>query len=393
MNKTTNRRQWLQRAGLSSAGFLLAPAITSQARPQASGKTWSSTSRVWERNLTFTPEMNGLKARLLANENPYGPSDKAKVAMMEAISDGNRYQHADAAKLKTMLAEREGVTTDHIILGPGSTDLLEKVAITQFLDGGNVVSADPAYMALIKTALAFRAEWRNVPLTSDWAHDLDAMYQAIDKDTKLVYICNPNNPTGSITDSDALRSFCRKAAKKAMVFVDEAYLEFLAPDQQDSMVDLVDEGHNVIVTRTFSKIHSMAGLRVGYSVGLPDTLEAITDKVRDNMGVNVSAIRGAMASLEDETFLTNSRKWTKETREYTFDSLKTLGYDPIPSYTSFMLFPLLPETDGKVYLEQMYGQGVGVRVFEVDDKPWCRVSMGTMPEMQLFVESFKRVVG
>jgi histidinol-phosphate aminotransferase len=393
MNKTTNRRQWLQRAGLSSAGFLLAPAIASQARPQTSAKTWSSESRVWERNLTFTPEMNGLKARLLANENPYGPSDKAKVAMMEAISDGNRYQHADAARLKAMLAEREGVTTDHIILGPGSTDLLEKVAITQFLDGGNVVSADPAYMALIKTALAFRAEWRNVPLTKDWAHDLDAMYKAIDSDTRLVYICNPNNPTGSLTDSNALRAFCRKAAKKTMVFVDEAYLEFLAPDEQDSMVDLVGEGHNIIVTRTFSKIHAMAGLRVGYSVGLPETLEAITAKVRDNMGLNVSAIRGAMASLEDETFLTNSRNWTRETRAFTFDSLKALGYAPIPSYTSFMLFPLLPETDGKAYLEQMYGQGVGVRVFELDDKPWCRVSMGTMPEMQLFVESFKRVAG
>jgi histidinol-phosphate aminotransferase len=393
MNKTTNRRQWLQRAGLSSAGLLLAPAITTQARPPATAKTWSSQSRVWERNLTFTPEMNGLKARLLANENPYGPSDKAKVAMMEAIADGNRYQHADAAKLKSMLAEREGVTTDHIILGPGSTDLLEKVAITQFLDGGNVVSADPAYMALIKTALAFRAEWRNVSLTKDWAHDLDAMYKAIDTDTKLVYICNPNNPTGSLTDSAALRAFCRKAAKKTMVFVDEAYLEFLAPEEQDSMVDLVEAGHNIIVTRTFSKIHAMAGLRVGYSVGLPETLEAITAKVRDNMGLNVSAIRGAMASLEDEPFLDNSRNWTRETREFTLDSLKALGYTPIPSYTSFMLFPLLPETDGKAYLEQMYGQGVGVRVFEVDNKPWCRVSMGTMPEMQLFVESFKRVAG
>jgi len=155
----------------------------------------------------------------------------------------------------------------------------------------------------------------------------------------------------------------------------------------------VEAGHNIIVTRTFSKIHAMAGLRVGYSVGLPETLEAITAKVRDNMGLNVSAIRGAMASLEDEPFLANSRNWTRETREFTFDSLKALGYDPIPSYTSFMLFPLLPETDGKAYLEQMYGQGVGVRVFEVDDKPWCRVSMGTMPEMQLFIESFKRVAG
>ena len=269
--------------------------------------------------------------------------------------------------------------------------MLEKVAITSFIDGGNVVSADPAYMALIKTALAFKADWKSVPLTSDFAHDLDAMYEAIDDQTKLVYICNPNNPTGSITDAEKLRAFCEKAAEKALVFVDEAYLEFLEKPVASSMVDLVAKGKNIIVTRTFSKIHGMAGLRVGYSIGLPATLEGITSLVRDNMGLNVSAIRGAMASLKDNSFQENSRKWTKETREYVYDELKALGYEPIPSYTSFMLFPL--KMDGKAYLEQMFSEGIGVRVFEVEDKPWCRVSMGTMNEMEMFVSSFKKVAG
>lgn len=389
MTLKTNRRHWLRSAGLMTAGLFVAPTMTTKAA--TSTQKWYSESKVWERNLRFPNDLSKLRARLLANENPYGPSDKAKVAMMEAISIGNRYQHMHARKMKEVLAEKEGVTPEHLILGPGSTDLLEKVAITSLLHGGNVVSADPSYMALIKTALAFKAEWKNVPLTPDYAHDLDAMYEAIDDETKLVYICNPNNPTGSLTDATKLSTFCEKASEKTLVFVDEAYLEFLEDGAKSSMVDLITKGKNIIVTRTFSKIHAMAGLRVGYSIGLPETIEAITSMVRDNMGLNVTALVGAMASLEDTAFQENSRRWTKETREFVFSELKTLGYDPIPSYTSFMIFPLRME--GEPYLEQMFAEGIGVRVFEIDGKPWSRVSMGTMKEMELFIDSFKKVTG
>ena len=173
--------------------------------------------------------------------------------------------------------------------------------------------------------------------------------------------------------------------------MDEAYLEFLDEPEKSSMVSLVAEGKNVVVARTFSKIHGMAGIRIGYGVALPETIEKITTMVRSTMGLNVTAIKGAMASLKDKAFQKNTRKWTKEAREYTYEELTKLGYDPIPSYTSFMLFPL--KMDGQNYLDQMLDNGVGVRVFEVHDKPWCRVSMGTMSEMEMFVDSFKEVVG
>ncbi|MEL6941060.1 MAG: histidinol-phosphate transaminase, partial [Bacteroidota bacterium] len=306
---------------------------------------------------------------------------------------GNRYGHGDAAKLIDMVAEKEGVTKDHILLGPGSTDILEKTAIVHFIDGGNVVAADPAYMSLIKTAMAFKAKWKSVPCTDDWAHDLKGMEKAIDADTKLVYICNPNNPTGSLTDSKKLYDFCSKVSEKVPVFVDEAYLEFLPDAEKHSMVKLVQEGKNVIVARTFSKIHGMAGLRMGYGVALPETLEKIQKMVRTTMGLNVTTLRGAMASLKDEKFQENSRSWTAESREFTIDKLKSLGYDPIPSYTSFVLFPLLEGTVGKAYLAKMFDEGIGVRFFEVHDKPYCRVSMGTMEEMKMFVDAFKKVVG
>jgi histidinol-phosphate aminotransferase len=386
-----NRRSWFRQAGLVGAGLATAPTLFGKSTP--TGQSWYEGVRTWERSLAFTPAMEELKARLLANENPFGPSPMAKLAIMESVGKGNRYGHGEAQKLKAMLAEKEGVTPEHIILGPGSTDILEKTAVVHFINGGNIVAADPAYMSLIKTAMAFDAKYKSVPLKDDWSHDLEGMSAAIDADTKLIYVCNPNNPTGTLTDSKKLYDFCKTASKKAPVFVDEAYLEFLPDADKHSMVKLVQEGENIIVARTFSKIHGMAGLRLGYGVAQPETLEKIRAMVRTTMGLNITTLIGGMASLKDETFIENCRKWNAESREYTFEQLKTMGYDPLPSHTSFILFPLENKTNGELFLESMFGEGVGVRFFEVHDKPYCRVSMGTMDEMKLFVNAFKTVVG
>ena len=154
----------------------------------------------WENQPMKKPrDLWNLNARLLANENPYGPSPAARLSIMESVARGNRYGHGEAAKLIEMLAEKEGIPKEYIMLGPGSSDLLEKTAITHFLEGGNIVSADPAYMSLIKTAQRMKAKWKSVPLNENWEHDLDGMEAAIDVNTQLIYICNPNNPTGTIT--------------------------------------------------------------------------------------------------------------------------------------------------------------------------------------------------
>lgn len=390
MTKKIDRRSWLRSTALVTSSFALTPglkafAMHDAAAPAPNFKVWD-----WERSVAARPDITKLKARLLANENPYGPSDKVRLAIMEAAGMGNRYGHTSAAKLIAMIAEKEGVTPEHIMLGPGSTDMLEKTAITHFIDGGNIVSADPAYMSLIKTAMAFKAEWKSVPLTKEWAHDLPAMEAAVDKDTKLVYVCNPNNPTGSLTETKALWDFCDRVADKAPIFVDEAYLEFLDKPEASSMVGLVKKGKNVIVARTFSKIHSMAGLRVGYIVGTPETLEKISSMVRGNMGMSITSLKGAMASMEDTTFQANSQKWNKETREYVCDELGKLGFEYVPSHTSFVLFPI--QMDGAPFLEKMFDKGVGVRAFEIFGKQYCRVSMGKMKEMELFVDTLKQVL-
>ena len=385
MATQVNRRNWLKATSLMASGMAMGPALSSlSARP---------IHRQGVRSYYYT-ELDvsvPLMAKLNANENPYGPSPMAKLAVMEAASKGNRYGHREAFKLIDAIAEKEGVTKDHIMLGPGSTDLLEKVALTTFMSGGTVLSAAPAYMSLVNTSKAVGATWNNVHLTPKHAHDLAGMKAAIDDDTKLIYVCNPNNPTGSLTPSEDLKTFCTEVSDKVPVFVDEAYLEFLPDTMSKSMVGLVAEGKDVIVARTFSKVHGMAGLRIGYIVAKPERIEKLRKTVRGTMGLCITSIYGAMASLKDEKFQAKTVAKTAEAREYTYEKLTSMGFDPIPSYTSFMIFPI--SAPGEEVLDKMGDKGVGIRIFNIDDSDWLRVSMGTMPEMELFVNALGQVMG
>jgi len=331
-----------------------------------------------------------LAAKLNANENPYGPSPLAVKAHAEGSSKGNRYAWKELMQLIDKIAKKEGVDAENIIMGPGSSDLLEKFGMVLHMDGGNIVSADPAYMSMIRVAEAVGASWKGVKLKDDWSHDLEGMKAAIDNETKLVYICNPNNPTGSTTDGKVLLKFCKEVSKEVPVFVDEAYLEFLPEKQQLSMASLVAEGYDVIVARTFSKIHGMAGLRVGYAVGKKETIESIQKITRGGMGISYPSVMAALASMEDADFHKKSRKRNTESREYVCKELKKRGFDYVPSVTSFVLFPI--EMEGKPFLEKMMDQKVGVRAFKIYDRDWCRVSMGTKEEMKLFVDALDTVL-
>ncbi len=387
---SSTRRQWLRRAALTGAGLAAIPSLQLGARPRALAKPSFAEylpQLEWERSLA---KRAPLRARMLANENPYGPSPKCIEAVGASAGAGNRYQHEAAAKLRTMIAEFEGVPEDHIMLAPGSSDVLEKMAIVHFLEGGNVVAADPAYMSLIKVVMGMGGEWNKVPVTDDWAHDLPAMKAALNKDTRMVYVCNPNNPTGTLTDNDALKQFCREVADTVPVFVDEAYLEFLPDHRSKTMVPLILEGKNVIVARTFSKIHGMAGLRVGYGVALPETLEKVYQISRGNMGLCKTSLEGAMASMQDTSFQASSREQTTAFREQTYAGLKRMGLDYVPSVTSFVLFPI--SMPGDRFLEGMMDKGIGVRAFQVFGKDFCRVSVGKPEEVDMFLSALREVL-
>jgi len=388
MNQKIDRRNLLKSGLMALGGIAVAPHLTAGAFENAP-LSLDPESRIYRSPMVrehFLP--NDFKApkiiaKLSSNENPYGPPMSAQKAVADSVKNGNRYAWKEMYDLIDKIAKKEGVTAEHIMMGPGSSDLLEKVALVTFMNGGNIVSADPCYMSLVSVAKSVGATWKAVPCTADWSHDLKAMEAAIDKDTKLVYVCNPNNPTGAITKGQDLLDFCSRVSEKVPVFVDEAYIELAVGADTQSMVSLLAQKKNVIIARTFSKIMGMAGIRVGYIAAQPEFLAGINKITRGGMGISYTSIFAASASLDDKDFQGNTRKLNHEAKTYLYENLDKMGYKYIPSYTNFVLFPI--SIPGKELLSKMTAKGIAVRSFDVQNKPWCRVSIGTMDEMKAFV--------
>ncbi|MEM1136259.1 MAG: aminotransferase class I/II-fold pyridoxal phosphate-dependent enzyme [Bacteroidota bacterium] len=394
MSSNLSRREWLKKGLFASGALTFGAALPMNSMGFAlkeDNKYIYYSNGFKELKAPKLPDLTTLKARLFLNENPFGPSKKALEALVKQAPSGNHYSWNHLMKLVGKIAEQEGVKPDNIMMGPGSSDLLEKTALVSFMGGGNIVSGDPAYMSLVNVAKSVNGKWKAVKLLDDYQHDLKKMEAAIDKDTKVVYITNPNNPTGTITDDKELYKFVERISDKVLVFVDEAYLELADKGLDASMVSLVAKGKNVIVSRTFSKIHGMAGIRVGYIVGLEDTLKSIQKITRGGMGITGPSIAAASASMDDKDFLEMSKSKIAESRKFTFDMLKSKGITYMPSQTNFVMFPL--EMDGDTYLQKMYDQKVAVKVYKFWDKTWCRVSMGTMEEMKIFAQAFEQAVG
>lgn len=391
--KNLSRRKWLKHGALTVAGLSI-----------ASNDIWGANlikaqkeNRIFlNRNHShfneFTPpiyEDEGSMTILRANENPYGPPPKSAEAFQNEVFKGNRYSWKTLSTLTEKIAKNEGIEPNQILMGPGSSDLLEKIAMVLFQNGGNVVSADPSYMSLIVVAKSIGGNWKSYKLLDDSQHDLDAMEAGIDNNTKLVYICNPNNPTGSITNAHKLEAFCRRVSEKVPVFIDEAYIELSKNGIKDSMNKLVAEGRNVIVSRTFSKIHGMAGLRIGYIIGQKKTLDLVSEVTRGGMGITGPSIAAATSSLENTDFLGMCKTKISDARAYTISYLKKNNYHYLPSETNFIIFEI--PMDGETFLKKIYSKNVAVRAFNFWDKNWCRVSIGTMAEMKIFTKVISEI--
>ncbi|UZO80159.1 histidinol-phosphate aminotransferase family protein [Aquimarina sp. ERC-38] len=389
-----NRRDWLKKGFLTFGAMTIVPSemwSNTVINAQQNNRKFLYQNSVFDE---FTPpkfpDLSTIKARLVWNENPYGPSKKAAKAFQEKVFEGNHYSWKSLGELVKKIATKEGVEPDQIMMGPGSSDLLEKTALVLFQNGGNVVSADPSYMSLVSVAKAFGGDWKAIKLTADYQHDLEAMEAAIDDQTKLVYITNPNNPTATLTDTKKLKDFCARVSEKVPVFIDEAYIELTDGDVANSMVSLVAEGKNVLISRTFSKIHGMAGLRIGYMMGATTLLEKIQEITRGGMGISGPTIAAAYTSIDDTEFLVSTKQKIVEARTYTTNFLKEMGIVPMPSETNFVIFPI--DMDGNEFLEKIYDKKVVVRAFKFWDQNWCRVSIGTMDEMKIFTESISEIL-
>ena len=380
MNARISRRDWFRSALVAGAGIPLSLSFANElmAAPASEAERAFGVFKA-----------GGKLIRLGSNENPYGPSAKAREAIKASVGDGNRYGFDQSDEIKKMIAEKEGVTVDHILLGAGSGETLALAGMGVGLEGGSVLSAWPTFTMLMNYAEKFNARWDKVNLDQYLVHDLDAMASAVKADTKLVFVVNPNIPTGTIVDNNKLKNFCMEVSKKAVIFSDEAYLEFLEPGQQASMVELVKQDYNVIVSRTFSKIYGLAGLRIGYAVAKPDLIKKLA---KNQLGtiINQAALAAAKASLGDVEFMSYTRKMNATARDFFTDYLTQKKWFHGKSMTNVVLFPA--PKDGKMILEQTTQRGYQIRVWDYQGKEWCRVSIGTLDEMKSFVKVFDEVV-
>lgn len=324
--------------------------------------------------------------KLASNENPLGMSPRAKAAVQAAIDGIERYP--DQFELIQALAERSGVEAGQVILGNGSNDVLD-LAARVFLDSGrSAVFSQHAFAVYPIATLSVGAENICVP-ARHFGHDLDAMAAAIRPDTRVVWIANPNNPTGTFLPHQALRAFMAKVPAEVIVVLDEAYNEYLAPADRHDTVAWIKEFPNLIVSRTFSKIYGLAGLRIGYGIASAAVAD-LMNRVRQPFNCNNLALAAALAALDDHLFVAESYELNRQGMEQIIAGLKRLGLEHIPSHGNFVTFKV---GDGAGVNQKLLQQGVIVRPIGGYGMPeWLRVTIGRAPENTRFLEALEQAL-
>jgi len=335
--------------------------------------------------------------RISSNENPYGPSPKALKAMTNCFELSSRYPDEYADLLVEALAQANGVNGNQILLGDGSGEILKLCAesftgsTTNKTNGsmgrGPLVVADPTFEAILNHSSVHGAEVIKVPLTGSYGHDLSKMAAAANEG--LIYICNPNNPTASITPKNEVREFIARVTPQTMILVDEAYYHYADSPDYESVIPLVKDHPNLIVARTFSKIYGMAGLRCGYCVAQP----AIIERLRPHQpwdSLNIMALTAAVASLKDPDQVPNGRRLNGETRKFLTSELQRMGYEHIPSQANFVMIDVRRPVTPLIQALKERNVQVG-RLFPALPNH-MRVTLGKKSEMETFLSAFQQVL-
>jgi histidinol-phosphate aminotransferase len=329
------------------------------------------------------------EVRIDSNENPYGPSPKAIEAMSRAHAGASRYPDDVEEKVAAVVAKLHGVGVENVILGCGSGEIL-RIADAAFLGPGKkIVAAEPTFEAVLHYAKVTRAEAVKVPVTSDHRHDLPRMAAACDATTGLVYVCNPNNPTGTIVTRQELGALFERVPKTAMILVDEAYHHFVEDARYASAFEWWGKIPNLLVARTFSKIFGLAGMRLGYGVGSRETIEAILPHRAKNI-VNRAVLEAALASLEDPGHVTRCRTALNGTRRWLCAELEKDARAYIPSETNFVMIDVGSDVAPVIAALRERGIFVGRKFPSLPN--WLRVSIGTPEEMRRFAAGLREVV-
>ena len=366
----TNRRNFLAGAGLAT-GLSAVPLASS-----AAAETTVS---------DFGP-MNGT-ALLSRNENPYGPAPSAIKAIAENAKMGCYYTDRALEKLHMMIAERHSVDPKQVVVGSGSTEILCAISIAWGREGA-ILCPDLFWDTTVKYGERQGVKSIRVPLTSEMNVDLAGIEAGLTDEVSLVQICNPNNPTGVLIPAADLRAFATKAAPKATVLVDEAYNELTDAPDDNTMIDMVRSGADLIVCRTFSKIYGMAGLRVGYAI----TSEQNAERIRSHMmsfGGNLGGVAAALGCYNDFDFLAKSRAMVLEGREMIMEAVAKSGLTALPSQTNFV-YVEVPDADA--VQKAMKERGIRIRGAYGPWTQYSRVSTGMLADVERYAKALPEVI-
>jgi len=319
--------------------------------------------------------------RLSSNENPYGPSSRAREAMTRAQDLAALYPFQAHGEIEKLIAEHHGFGTENVALGCGSTEVLRLAAMAFLDEGRELVVAEPTFEAVLRYAKIPAARPVKVPLTADYRHDLPAMAARCGPSTGLVYICNPNNPTGTIVRRAELQRFIETVPETVPILIDEAYHDFVEDPEYPRAIEWIRSHPSVVVTRTFSKVHGLAGMRLGFALGSAARIEAMKRHLVSS-SANIAVLEAARASLADEAHVAGQARRNNETRRWLVAQLQHEGLDVMDSHTSFVMVRV--GSPGAVR-KAMKDRGILVGRDFPPYLEWLRVSIGTPTQMETFM--------
>lgn len=361
---SVNRRDWLKTTFLGGVGLTLSPL---------------------EFLAKSTPNFSELKndektIRLCFNENPFGVSPKALQAMQKSLSLSSMYDFRFADVLCEKLAEKNQLKKDNILVSAGSSFLLELITKYVSLDKGHIIIPDPSFTIFEPIAEFLGMSKSVIPLNNKKKIDLEKMKNSIRKDTKLIYICNPNNPTGDLLSRQEIETFIQSVPENITILVDEAYIEFT---NQKSLGYLVNQHQNLIITRTFSKLYGFAGARLGYAIGHPKMIENLK-KLQSWSGAEISVVTmaGAISAMDDQEFINKVLDNNQKVKDFTNSEFQKRGIKTIPSSANFVYFSL-ENYKGDYFKKLKDAKILGGKTYEEKGK-WTRISLGRMEEMERY---------
>ena len=327
----------------------------------------------------------GGAVKLASNENPLGPSPEALAVLDKGKETLHRYPEDGAPDLTRALADRWNVSGNHVIVGHGSDEIINMVVKAFVSPGEEVVMADHTFVMYKLTVTGGHGVCVEVPL-QDWRHDLPAMARAVTGRTQVVFVCNPNNPTGTMVTRDEVREFMAAVPDDVIVVFDEAYYEYVRDPRYPDTLDYVRQNRPVVVLRTFSKIYGLAGLRIGYGITTPEIVGYL-HRVRNPFNTNTPAQFAARAALDDERHVAASRALNEAEMASVDKGLRTLGLAPLPSQANFLYFDT--HRDGRAVFERLLQEGVIVRHI---CGSMLRVTIGQPEENRRFLEALGHVL-